>query len=181
MPTQAPSQDAPTDNHLNDCERVAFFDRGAQNAAEISTSNLRGVLVNTVETGPKHSFITSAAEGTRPTSINLFGEGGNYNQGYSGFEALSPAVKVNATSDIATKTAPGVGLTWFVTQLSTVANGETTSGFDEYRGPNGTMIPAYKGYVTVRIWVEGTDANCIGNAKYGKFSVTLNFNSYLPA
>ena len=42
-------------------------------------------------------------------------------------------------------------------------------------------IDAYLGYVTVRIWVEGTDADCTGNARYGKFSVKLDFNSYLPA
>ena len=46
---------------------------------------------------------------------------------------------------------------------------------------NNQTVDAYLGYVGIRIWVEGTDANCVDNARYGKFNTALKFLSFMPA
>lgn len=171
--TQVEGQDeGPTDHRLSQAARVAFFDRGSDNSTAISQASLKGVLVKANEAGNKHSFITA----TTAASTTILNEGA-YATGYSGFEAISKPVH-NETID--TKISSGTGLDWYVTKLGTTT-AESPTGHAQYEGPNGELIDAYTGYVTVRIWVEGTDDQCTGNARYGQFSVTLDFNSYLPA
>ena len=173
--TAVPGQGGATsDNHLSQAARVAFFDRGSANTVAISQSSLKGVIVSDKEAGNKHSFITSAD--AKDTTIF---DGASYKTGYSGFEAIQPNPVPVDDDTIATKTSSNTGLQWYVTKLATAP--AQTSGNIQYEGPNGGFIDAYLGYITVRIWVEGTDDQCTGNARYGQFSVKLDFNSYLDA
>ena len=173
-PTQVAGVGDPVDNHLSQAARVAFFDRGSSNDVAISQDSLKGVIVSDVESGGKHSFITS----TSAKSTTVLADGSSYAEGYSGFEAIRKPVH---NDTIETKISSGTGLQWCVTTLATKAASSSPTGHEQFTGPNGNLIDAYMGYVTVRIWVEGTDEQCTGNARYGKFSVTLDFNSYLPA
>ena len=55
--------------------------------------------------------------------------------------------------------------------------------YETMKDPNNPSndIPGYFGYVGIRIWVEGTDANCKNDARYGSFNTALQFISYMAA
>ena len=173
--TKLPGADAATDNGLSKSARVAFFNTGSANSAGVSTDTLKGVIVTDLESAG-HNYLT----GTNATSVEVGHEVADnthtYNTGYSGFEGDNVPVH---NDTIETKTSNSTGLDWYVTKLAVkeIAGG----GNEQYTGANGDLIDAYMGYVVIRIWVEGTDADCTGNARHGAFSVQLDFNSYLPA
>ena len=158
------------DNHLSQAARVAFFNRGSNNADEIAQASLMGVIVSDKEAGSKHSFINA----TTAASTSMF-EGADYKTGYSGFEKINKPVD---TDNINTKTSSGTGLQWYVTKLATTPATQGTGNL-QYDGPNGVKIDAYLGYVTIRIWVEGTDEQCADTAKKSTFKATLDFQAYL--
>ena len=166
---------------LGDCARVAFFDLNSGNtgsyvSAKGGTKTLTGVYAKSSESDG-YNFITDTDAASTTVSI-----GSSYSN-FTTYSEINPIVgevenKINAEQN------PNSFKVCTLALHQTGTNPENSSPvYETMKDPNNpsNFINGYFGYVGIRIWVEGTDANCKDDARYGSFSTELKFISYMAA
>ena len=165
---------------LSDCARVAFFDlnsggSGAFVSDKAKSKTLTGVYVNVAESAG-YNFLT----GTTAKSIEVKTESA-FNTGYSDFTTFSGVTPIAGAIEDKTTDLQNVNSIKVCTLAKHEINVEGNKKYETMTDANNQTVDAYLGYVGIRIWVEGTDANCVDNARYGKFNTALKFLSFMPS
>ena len=163
--------------------RIAYFDYGqSKEGDEVPSLTLtNGTNKDTstkasgtyscvfVSDADKPRFITAASEtgGAFDTIDDVTGT-----VEYSYFPANS--VQNQAPSQI-TSTAASAN-TKFVTKLVKNTNNEGDVTYEDNEGNTNVL---HTSVIEIRIWVEGTDVDCVDTAKKSTFKATLDFQAYL--
>ena len=152
-------------NQLCAATRLAIFDTGvsASGVTGLTSQKLSGVLVQEAD-ADGYLFLngTSAANTTKGTAENPA-------SGYGCFVSD----KVVIAGDISTYSGGTVTNNF---KLCTLQQNGT---YDDDGDTNTAEVPAYTCGILIRIWVEGTDDECINNNRKGLFECGLGFDSYI--
>lgn len=158
--------------------RIAYFDYGqtkdASEVPSLTLSNGDNADTSTKTDGTYSCLFVSDADA--PKFLTAASETGGtfasatYNYFPKGTVQHTSVENITSSPNVSTK---------LVTTL--VANKDEHGAQIQYPDNEGNLNDLYTAAIEVRIWVEGTDNECIDSAKKSAFKATLDFQAYLGA
>ena len=154
--------------------RIAYFSYGLSTDSVPSLTLNNGTSESATKAGGNYSCVYSLEQETPKFLIAESAEGGNfaaatYNYFPTGTIQHGAPAKIETTPSVDTK---------LVTTLEPVMEGEQHK---TYTDNEGNVNDLYQSSIEIRIWVEGSDNDCVDSAKKSTFKATLDFQAYLGA